>query len=71
MTTATIRKIVKEEVEKARAELRKEFLVINKLTYGKDPEGEYRPEFVERVLKAAKEKPKYNYDSKTFLKLIS
>ena len=39
---------------------------------GKDPEGEYRPEFVRRILKAAKEKPKYEFkDTTSFLKHIS
>ena len=38
---------------------------------GKDPEGEYRPEFVRRILKAAKEKPKYEFkDATSFLKHI-
>ena len=38
---------------------------------GKDPEGEYRPEFVKKILKAVAEKPKYTFDSKTFLKRIA
>lgn len=38
---------------------------------GKDPEGEYKPEFVKEILKAAKEKPKYEFkDGKSFLKQI-
>ena len=37
----------------------------------KDPEGEYRPEFVKRILKAEKEKPQYRFDSETFLKALS
>ena len=37
---------------------------------GKDPEGEYKPEFVKRVLRAAKEKPIYTYNPKTFLRQI-
>jgi hypothetical protein len=38
---------------------------------GKDKEGGYRPEFVKKILKAAKSKPKYTYkDSKTFLSQI-
>lgn len=36
----------------------------------KDPEGEYKKEFVEGVLRAAKEKPIYAYNPKTFLKHI-
>lgn len=38
---------------------------------GKDPEGDYKPAFVKRVLKAAKEKPIYIFkDSKSFLKQL-
>jgi hypothetical protein len=28
---------------------------------GKDPEGEYRPEFVERVLRSLEEAPRYEF----------
>lgn len=35
---------------------------------GKDPEGDYNPKFVKRILKAAKEKPHYTFTSpKDFL----
>ncbi len=35
---------------------------------GKDREGEYRPEFVSKILKAAKEKPTYAFrDARSFL----
>lgn len=35
---------------------------------GKDKEGEYRPEFVRKILKAAKEKPTYTFrDARSFL----
>ena len=35
---------------------------------GKDKEGEYKPEFVERIFRALKEKPEFEFtDSKTFL----
>ena len=38
---------------------------------GKDPEGRYKPEFVKRVLKAAQEKPTYEFkDAESFLKHI-
>ena len=38
---------------------------------GKDPEGEYNPDFVKRALKAAKENPKYEFkDPDSFLKHI-
>ncbi len=52
--------LLKQEVELLRS------LVIS--VVGKDKEGEYRPEFVKRILKSARSKPKYTYkDSKTFL----
>jgi len=31
---------------------------------GKDEEGEYKPEFVKRILKAPQEKPKYTFRNK-------
>lgn len=38
---------------------------------GKDPEGEYRPEFVRKVLKAAQESPAYEFkDAESFLKHV-
>ena len=55
--------LLKQEMELLRS------LVIS--TVGKDKEGEYRPEFVRRILKSAKSKPKHIYkDSKTFLSQI-
>ena len=36
----------------------------------KDSEGEYKEKFVKEVLRAAKEKPKYVYNPKTFLRQI-
>ena len=37
-------------------------------TRGNDPEGEYRPEFVREILKAAREKPTCAFkDAKSFL----
>jgi len=71
MSTATIKKLIRQEIKKETELLKKEFLNVLRLTYGKDPEGEYRPEFVRRVLKAEKEKSKYTFNSKTFLKLFS
>ncbi len=36
-----------------------------------DPEGEYRPEFVKKILAASKEKPIYRFkDARSFLKQI-
>ena len=38
-------------------------------TLGKDKEGEYRPEFVEEILRAVQEKSPHTFkDSKSFLK---
>lgn len=52
--------LLKQEVELLRS------LVIS--TVGKDREGEYKPEFVRKILRLTKSKPKYIYkDSKTFL----
>ena len=52
--------LLKQEVELLRS------LVIS--TVGKDKEGEYKPEFIRRILKSANSKPKHIYkDSKTFL----
>ena len=57
MTTKTYEKIKRE----IKQELLQEF-VIPILKDAKDPEGEYNPKFVKRVLKAAKEKPIYTYN---------
>ena len=65
MSTATIKKL-KREIKK---ELIEEF-ILPILEQSKDPEGEYREEFVKQALKASKEKAKYRYNSKTFLKLV-
>ena len=54
---------LKEEIKTLRS------VVIGLL--GKDKEGNYRPEFVKKVLKASKEKPVGIFkDKKTFLKEI-
>lgn len=38
---------------------------------GRDPEGDYRPEFVARILKASKSKPVHVFAGrKSFLKLL-
>jgi len=35
---------------------------------GKDPEGEYRPEFVRKILRTANERPQFRFsDAKSFL----
>lgn len=65
MTTKNYEKIKKE----IKQELMQEF-VFPILRNMKDSEGEYKESFVKEVLKAAKEKPKYVYNSKTFLRQI-
>ncbi|MDP3726389.1 MAG: hypothetical protein Q8R36_04295 [bacterium] len=60
MTTKTLEKEV--------GELKKEVKLLRSVVIGiigeKDPEGEYRPEFVRSVLKAMKEAPAYTYKGK-------
>ena len=55
-------------------ELEKELALLRSFVigqFGRDPEGEYNPDFVEEILKAAKEKPKHEFkDGKSFLKQI-
>ena len=65
MTTATYEKI-KREIKR---ELIEEF-VLPILRDVKDAEGNYKEEFVRKVFRAAKEKPKYVYNPKTFLRKI-
>ena len=67
MSTTTIQKLKKEIKMELKQELMKEF-VTPLLQEMKDQEGEYRCEFVKRILKAEKEKPKYRFNSRTFLK---
>lgn len=66
MTTAIYSKLKKE----IKNELLNEFItpILKDI---KDFEGEYRPEFVEEVLRAAQEKPRFKYRLNTFSKLIS
>ena len=66
MTTKTYEK-VKAEIKR---ELLREFIVPI-LREVKDAEGEYKEEFVRGVLRAAKEKPTYAYNPKTFLRQIT
>ena len=66
MTTKMYEK-VKEEIKR---ELLREF-VLPILREAKDAEGEYKEEFVRGVLRAAKEKPIYAYNPKTFLRQIT
>ena len=66
MATETYKKIKKE----IKQELLQEF--INPILRNiKDAEGEYKKEFVARILEAIKERPNYAYNPKTFLRQIS
>ena len=66
MSAATYSKL-KREIKK---ELLKEWIVPI-LEETKDPEGEYRSEFVKEIFFALREKPAYKYNPKSFLKLIA
>ena len=65
MTTKVYERIKKEIKE----ELVEEF-VLPILRDVRDSEGEYKEEFVKKVLRAAREKPRYTYNPKTFLRQI-
>lgn len=67
-TQVVIRKLSKDVAElKADVRKMKKFF----LPPFEDPEGEYRPEFVRKMKKAAKEKPTYQYVGRgSFLRLI-
>lgn len=65
MTHQTYQKIKKE----IKQELLEEF-VFPILRDLKDAEGEYKEEFVKKILKASKEKSSYVYNPKKFLKQI-
>lgn len=66
MSTATVEKLKKE----IKQELIREF-ILPILERANGLEGEYREGFIKEVLKIAKEKPRYKYNAKTFLKLAS
>jgi hypothetical protein len=66
MTTKAYEKIKKE----VKQEIMEEF-VLPILRDVRDAEGEYKENFVKSVLKAAREKPKYIYNPKTFLRQVS
>lgn len=65
MTIKTYERIKKE----IKRELVREF-VFPILRDIRDSEGEYKEEFVKKILKAANEKPEYVYNQKTFLRQI-
>ena len=67
MTTATYEQL-KNELKKELFNELSELIVRD----AKDAEGEYRPEFVKRILRIAQRAKKGpNYNKKNFLKLIS
>ncbi len=65
MTTKAYEKM-KEEIKQ---ELLEEF-VLPILKNVKDPEGEYKRDFVKSIMDGLREKPNYTYNSRTFLKQI-
>ena len=70
MSTATLQKLKRDLKQELKQELMKEFIK-PLLKEAKDPEGEYRPEFIRRVLKAEREKAPNRFNSKTFLKVLA
>ncbi len=66
--------MITKMLEQKTRKLEKEVTLLRSLIighFGKDPEGEYKPEFVKSVLRAAAEKPKYEFkDGTSFLKHI-
>ena len=67
MTTKTLEKQVNELKREVKL-LRSAFIGIT----GKDPEGDYRPDFIKRIKKAGLEKATYRYTgSGSLLKLIA
>ncbi len=69
MVAITVEKLYKEikELKKETREFRKLILFLIA-----DPEGEYKEEFVRRILKKSQEKPEFTFsDKKSFLEQIS
>lgn len=63
MTTKTLDK--KTKALKQEVELLRSFIIGQA---GKDPEGEYKPDFVRQVLKMVQDEPKYEFkNAKDFL----
>lgn len=67
MTTKTLTKTTNLKKLQKEVELLRSFVIGH---MGRDPEGEYKPEFVKRILEAVNEKPEFVFDKKTFLKKI-
>ena len=69
MTTQTLVKKLNKEV----STLRRDVEVVKRMIFAgyRDPEGEYRPSFVRKMLKREKERPIYRFTTKeAFLKHI-
>lgn len=69
MTTQTLVRKLHKDV----SVLRKDMEVVKKMLFSgyRDPEGEYRPSFVKKMLKRDKERPSYKFTTKeAFLKHI-
>ena len=67
MSTKTLEKLKKE----IKQELLREFILPIVLSGIKDPEGEYRPEFVREVLEAAREPATHTFtNARDFLKQL-
>lgn len=69
MTTQTLIKKLDKEV----STLRKDMEVVKKMLFAghRDPEGEYRPSFVKKMLRREKERPIYRFTTKeAFLKHV-
>ena len=66
MSTKTLEKLVKNLSQEV-VQLRSFVMGVA----GKDPEGNYRPEFIRRIKKAATEKPVYEYTGRgSLIKLL-
>ncbi|OGY64639.1 MAG: hypothetical protein A3B92_00100 [Candidatus Harrisonbacteria bacterium RIFCSPHIGHO2_02_FULL_42_16] len=70
MSTATLQKLKNELKRELKQELLREFITPI-LRESKDAEGEYRKEFIRKVLKSEKGSLKHRFNSKTFLKMLS
>ncbi len=70
MSTATLQKLKRELKQELKQELMREFTAPI-LRNAKDPEGEYRQEFIKRVLNAEIGRPEYKFNPKNFLKMLS
>ncbi len=65
--------MTQKTLERVKAEIKREIIqefVLPILREVKDADGDYKETFVKQMLKAAKEKPIYVYDSKAFLRQI-